>query len=67
MKKFMSLLLVLVLSLSLVACGNKDVDTGSKDQDEEQEVEDTLDIKETIKVQVEEDWLLHYEKVAERV
>ncbi len=65
MKKFMSLLLVLVLSLSLVACGNKDADTGSKDQDEEQE--DTLDIKETIKVQVEEDWLPHYEKAAERV
>jgi len=68
MKKFITFLLVLVLSLSLVACGNKDVDTGVKDGTEVEDTgEDIADIKETITVQVEEDWLPHYEKAAERV
>lgn len=67
MKRFGILLLVVVLSLSLVACG-KTGSTTTKDKTEEkgEEVKGE-EIKETITVQVEEEWLPHYEKAAERV
>lgn len=62
MKRFGALLLVVVLSLSLVACGKTEPAT-TKDKTEDKVEE----IKETITVQVEEEWLPYYEKAAERV
>ncbi len=62
MKRVGILLLTLILALSIVGCGQKEpASTEDKTQDE------VTKIKETITVQVEEDWLPHYEKAAERV
>ncbi|NMA87519.1 MAG: extracellular solute-binding protein, partial [Tissierellia bacterium] len=63
MKKFIIFLLVLTLSMSMVACGKKEPATVNDDVESPEEA----DIKETITVQVEEDWLPHYEKARERV
>lgn len=48
---------MVVLSLSMVACGNKEPASTGEDNTEE-----VTEIKETITVQVEEEWLPHYEK-----
>ncbi|MBS4535510.1 carbohydrate ABC transporter substrate-binding protein [Clostridium sp. D2Q-14] len=61
MKKFIALLLVSVLALSMVACGGDDEPVNSDNKGE------VGDIKETISVQVEEEWLPYYEKAAERI
>lgn len=58
MKKVIALLLVLFLSLSIVGC------SGGKSKDA---ISESNEIKETITVQVEKDWLAYYEKAAERV
>ena len=65
MKRFGILLLVVVLSLSMVACGNKE--PASTGEDESKTEGEVVEIKETITVQVEEEWLPHYEAAAERV
>lgn len=60
MKKFITFLLILALSVSMVACGDKEEPTdngGAEDGG----------ISETITVQVEEDWMPHYEKAKDRV
>ncbi|WP_425447884.1 sugar ABC transporter substrate-binding protein [Dethiothermospora halolimnae] len=56
MKKLIALLLVLMLSVTLVACGGNDESSNGENG-----------VSETISVQVEEGWLSHYEKAAERV
>ena len=66
MKRFGILLLALVLALSMVGCGQKEP-ANVEDNVEDNTEGETLDIKETITVQVEEDWKPHYEKAAERV
>lgn len=62
MKKFGILLLALILTLSMVGCGQKEP-TNVEDNGEDEVTE----IKETITVQVEEDWKPYYESAAERV
>ncbi len=63
MKKTGVLLLALVLSLALVACGSDE----STSVENDSSPEEVGEIQETISVQVEEEWLPHYEKAAERV
>src|SRR5699024_8299505 len=59
MKKFIVFLLVLTLSISMVACGGKDEPTSDGGADDGE-------ITEKITVQVEEDWMPHYEAAKER-
>lgn len=62
MKKIIALLLVSILVFSMAACGTDE--PAGTDEESEGEV---AEITESITVQVEEEWLPHYEKAAERV